>query len=100
MVAEKTSLFHNWNEYGAGDSKIVKKLYAEATKEILDKFGGFPTVNLAELPDFRTSKSDILRRIPKKHELQMVPELPDNLKVVATGASYNSTKINSKFLEK
>ena len=53
---KQQSIFHNWDEYGAGEVDIARKLYNEATKEILDTLGGFPDVELKKIPNYRTSK--------------------------------------------
>lgn len=43
----KTSIFHNWDEFGADDTKFARQAYNEAIKEILNQVGGFPEVILS-----------------------------------------------------
>ena len=48
---------------------FVKDLYNEAIKNVLNMHGGFPEVDLRSIPNYRTSKLNFLKRIPKEHEL-------------------------------
>ena len=57
----------------------MRGLYNEAINEVLKIHGGFPEVKLCDIPNYRTSKLSLLKKVPKEHELQMVPKLPDNL---------------------
>jgi hypothetical protein len=77
----------------------MRELYNSAIKEILEKLGGFPDVNLSSLPTYRTSKQAILRRLPKQHDLQMVPIKPAYLKNEQDGEDFNKSKVSAKFLD-
>lgn len=93
------SIFYNWDEYGADDVTLVRQLYNAAIKEILDSLGGFPEVSLKNIPNYRTSKQQILRRVPKTNELQMVPKLPPNLQVEQSGEDFDKSKISAGYLD-
>ena len=98
-IGDPDDIFHNWDKYGAEEYQLIKKLYNEATKKILDENGGFPDCKLSELPNYRTSKSNILKRIPKNSDLQMIPTIPNNIKEEATGQGFNQTKVSLAFLQ-
>jgi len=55
----------------------------------LDKLGGFPDVNLRKIPNYRTSKQVILKKVPKTSELQMVPKLPPNMQIEQSGEDFD-----------
>lgn len=46
-------------------------------QEIIEGVGGFPEVKLQNLPSYRTSLQAILKKIPRKNDLQMVPKMPE-----------------------
>lgn len=85
--------------YGANNLSLMKELYNEAIQQVLARLGGFPDVSLANLPTYRTSKQAILRKIPKTHELQMLPKLPDYMQVEQDGADFDKTKVSAKYLD-
>lgn len=96
---DKTSILHNWDEYGVGDMDFVRRLYNEAIKEVLKIHGGFPEVKLSNIPNYRTSKLSLLKKVPKEHELQMVPKMPENfLAAEVNGQSFDKSKINAGYL--
>lgn len=66
--------------HSAHNYKIIRQLYNQAIENILEEMGGFPDVKLKNLPNYRTSKNHILKKVPKKHDMQMVPVLPDYLR--------------------
>ena len=61
--------------------------------------GGFPDVQLKNLPSYRTSKNHILKKVPKKHDMQMVPQLPPHLRQEGTGEEFDKSKISAGFLD-
>lgn len=96
---DQDNIFYNWDKYGANDLELIRKLYAEAIEQILERLGGFPDISLANLPTYRTSKQAILRKIPKTHELQMLPKLPAYMQTEQDGADFDKTKVSAKYLD-
>ena len=96
---EAQTIFQNWDQYSAWNYKLIKQLFNEAIDEILDKCGGFPDVSLRNLPTYRTSKTHILKKMAKSNEMQLTPQLPDNLLVEQDGTDFNKTKISAGYLE-
>ena len=96
---DKTSIFFNWNDYGPADQKFVRELFNEAILEVLERHGGFPDCTLSQLPTYRTSKTNILKKIPKSSELQMVPRLPPNMIIEQTGEDFDKSKVSAAYLE-
>lgn len=96
---DQDNIFYNWDKYGANDLPLVRSLYKEAIKQILDRIGGFPDVSLANLPTYRTSKQAILRKIPKTHEMQLLPKLPPYMQTEQDGNDFEKTKVNAKYLD-
>ena len=70
---EAESIFYNWDKYGVDDYHLVRQLFDEAIDSIISRFGGFPDCDLANLPSYRTSKVHLLKKIPKKSTMQLVP---------------------------
>lgn len=66
---ENVSILQNWDMHAAHEYVQARREYNEAIKEILNRHGGFPDVQLGSIPNYRTSKQAILKKIPKKHEL-------------------------------
>ena len=54
---------------------------------------------LSKIPNYRTSKQVILKKVPKKHELQMVPKLPDYMLTEQTGEDFEKSKVSAAYLE-
>ena len=79
LKLREDSIFNNWDKFGAEDYQLMEQVYNEAIKEVLEEVGGFPDVRLKNLPSYRTSKSSILKRIPREKEMQMVPKLPKHM---------------------
>ena len=77
----------------------MEQVYNEAIKEVLEEVGGFPDVRLKNLPSYRTSKSSILKRIPREKEMQMVPKLPKHMQNEQTGEDFDKAKVSAAFLD-
>ena len=95
----RDDIFHNWDMHSAHNYRLIKQLYNQAIKDILDEMGGFPDVRLSNLPSYRTSKNHILKKIPKKHDMQMVPILPPHLKEEEDGEQFDKSKISAGYLD-
>lgn len=77
---------------------MVKKLYNDAIAKIVEDNGGCPPVRLSNLPNYRTSKSTILKKIPRKHPMQMVPTIPPHMKQESTGEDFDASKVSAGYL--
>ena len=62
------------------NAQLVKDLFDKYIEGVMNNHGGFPDMNLQNLPNHRAPKFEILKRIPKESSLQMVPKLPPNIK--------------------
>ena len=100
VFSQQRSILHNWDECSvADDPQLTRELYNEAIKAILDQLGGFPEVNLRDIPNYRTSKQHILKtKVPKTSEMQMVPKLPSYMQE-QTGEDYDKSRISAGYLE-
>lgn len=87
-MGDPDDIFHDWDRYSAEDYTLIKKLYNEAIKKIVDDNGGFPECKLSNLPNYRTSKVNIIKKIPKTNAMQMVPKIPPNLLQESTGKAF------------
>jgi len=85
--------------HSANEKKLIKTLYDQAIKQILDNNGGFPDVRLSRLPNYRTSKSHILKKIPREKDMSMIPKLPKHLQVEQTGEDFDKSKVSARFLD-
>ena len=79
-------------------AQLVKDLFDKYIEQVMTSCGGFPDMNLQNLPNYRAPKFEILKKIPKESTLQMVPKLPPNIKE-ETGADYSKRKVSANFLD-
>ena len=64
----------------------------------MNSVGGFPDMNLQNMPNYKAPKFSILKNIPKEDPLQMVPKLPANV-IEATNVKKSNRKVCANFLD-
>ena len=48
---------------------LVKELFDKYIESVMDTVGGFPDMNLQNMPNYRAPKFEILKKIPKEDTL-------------------------------